>query len=74
MQMVSAMGAIANGGTLMKPHVVQRVVASNGKLLYAHEPEAVRRVVSEGTARTTGELLRRVVEEKGGTGSRAKVA
>jgi cell division protein FtsI (penicillin-binding protein 3) len=73
LQMVTAMGAIANGGTLMKPHVVRRVVASNGKLLYAHEPEAVRRVVSEGTARTTAELLRRVVEEKGGTGSRAKV-
>jgi cell division protein FtsI (penicillin-binding protein 3) len=73
LQMVTAMGVIANGGTLMKPHVVRRVVASNGKLLYAREPETVRRVVSEGTARTTAELLRRVVEEKGGTGSRAKV-
>ena len=72
-QMVTAMGAIANGGTLMQPHVVRRVVGSNGKLLYARKPVAVRRVVSEGVARTTAELLRRVVEEKGGTGSRAKV-
>jgi cell division protein FtsI (penicillin-binding protein 3) len=30
-------------------------------------------VVSEATARTTAELLRRAVEEKGGTGSRAKL-
>ncbi|HWP67128.1 MAG TPA: penicillin-binding transpeptidase domain-containing protein [Candidatus Limnocylindria bacterium] len=73
LQMVTAISAIANGGTLMQPYLVQRVVAANGKELYVRKPVAVRRVVSEEAARTTAELLRRVVEEKGGTGSRAKV-
>jgi cell division protein FtsI (penicillin-binding protein 3) len=71
--MIAAMGAIANGGTLMQPYLVKRVVGSNGKELYARKPVAVRRVVSASAAHTTAELLRRVVEEKGGTGSRAKV-
>jgi cell division protein FtsI (penicillin-binding protein 3) len=73
LQMVTAIGAIANGGTLMQPHLVRRVVGSSGKVLYARKPVAVRRVVSERVAHTTAELLRRAVEEKGGTGSRAKL-
>jgi cell division protein FtsI (penicillin-binding protein 3) len=73
LQMVAAMGAIANGGTLMQPYLVKRVVGASGKELYARKPKAVRRVVSAAAAHTTAELLRRVVEEKGGTGSRAKV-
>lgn len=73
LQMVTAMAAVANGGTLMRPHIVRRVVAANGKVLEQRKPVAVRRVVSEQVARTTAELLRRAVEEKGGTGSRAKV-
>ena len=73
LQMVTAVGAIANGGTLMQPHIVRRVVGANGKVLFERKPVAVRRVVSEATAHTTAELLRRAVEEKGGTGSRAKL-
>jgi cell division protein FtsI (penicillin-binding protein 3) len=73
LQMVTAIGVIANGGTLMQPHIVRRVVGANGEVLYARKPVAVRRVVSAATAHTTAELLRRAVEEKGGTGSRAKL-
>jgi cell division protein FtsI (penicillin-binding protein 3) len=73
LQMVAAVGAIANGGTLMQPYVVRRVVAADGKVLRERAPTAVRRVVSPAVARTTAELLRRVVEEKGGTGGRAKL-
>jgi cell division protein FtsI (penicillin-binding protein 3) len=73
LQMVTAIGAIANGGTLMRPYVVRRVVASNGTVLFERKPVAVRRVVSASVARLTAELLRRAVEEKGGTGSRAKL-
>jgi len=71
--MVTAIGAIANGGTLMQPYMVRRVVGANGKVLFERKPVVVRRVVSEATAHTTAELLRRAVEEKGGTGSRAKL-
>src|SRR5207248_625941 len=36
-------------------------------------PMAVRRVISTRSARTTTELLRRVVEEEGGTGTKARL-
>jgi cell division protein FtsI (penicillin-binding protein 3) len=73
LQMVTAIGAIANGGMLMQPHVVRRVVAADGTVLVDRKPVVVRRVISARVAQTTAELLRRAVEEKGGTGARAKL-
>jgi cell division protein FtsI (penicillin-binding protein 3) len=72
-QMAAAYGAIANGGVLMRPFVVRRVVSPTGALVAETAPAAVRRVLSEKTARTVTELLRRVVEEKTGTGTRARL-
>jgi cell division protein FtsI (penicillin-binding protein 3) len=72
-QMAAAFGAIANDGVLMQPYVVSRVVGPGGRVLQRREPTVVRRVVSAKTARTVTTLLRRVVEEKGGTGGRAKL-
>lgn len=72
-QMVAAYAAIANGGMLMRPYLVRRITAANGEVSLEHEPEAVRRVISQRTSEVTTELLRRVVEEKGGTGSQARL-
>ena len=72
-QMAAAFGAIANDGVLMQPYVVSRVVGPGGRVLQRRDPTEVRRVVSAKTARAVTTLLRRVVEEKGGTGSRAKL-
>lgn len=73
LQMVAAYGAIANGGHLMRPFVVRRITAPSGAVVVEHEPQLVRELFSTRTAQTTTELLRRVVEEKGGTGSRARL-
>ena len=72
-QMVAAYAAIANGGRLMRPFVVRRITAPNGDVLVEHEPTVTRQVISPRSAETITELLRRVVEEKGGTGSRARL-
>jgi cell division protein FtsI (penicillin-binding protein 3) len=72
-QMVAAYAAIANGGMLMRPYLVRRITAANGEVSFEREPEALRRVISQHTAQVTTELLRRVVEEKGGTGSQARL-
>src|SRR5439155_458252 len=72
-QMAAAFAAIANGGTLLRPFVVKRVVAPDGEVVLENEPTAVRRVVSTRSARTTTELLRRVVEHEGGTGTKARL-
>ena len=73
LQMATAFAAIANGGTLLRPYVVRRIVAPGGDVVLENEPMAVRRVISTRSARTTTELLRRVVEEEGGTGTKARL-
>src|SRR5262249_36161817 len=72
-QMVAAYAAIANGGTLMRPFLVRRILSPHGEGSLERELEAVRRVISARTAEVATELLRRVVEEKGGTGSQARL-
>ncbi len=72
-QMVAAYAAIANGGMLMRPFLVRRILSANGEASLEREPEAVRRVISLRTSEVATELLRRVVEEKGGTGSQARL-
>jgi cell division protein FtsI (penicillin-binding protein 3) len=73
LQMAAAFGAIANGGLLMRPYVVRRVVRPTGDVAVENRPVVVRRAVSARTAETVTALLRRVVEEKGGTGSKARL-
>ena len=71
-QMVMAYAAIANGGFLMRPYLVRRVVGPKGEILLENQPHVVRRVVSEKTSRLLGSMLKEVTHE-GGTGAMAKV-
>jgi cell division protein FtsI (penicillin-binding protein 3) len=73
LQMVTAFAAIANGGTLMRPFLVRRTLTLDGVPTFENAPTPVRRVVSTRTAQTVTTLLRRVVEEPGGTGSKARM-
>ncbi len=72
-QMAAAFAAIANGGQLMRPYLVRRTVTASGTTTFENRPTVVRRVISARTAQTVTTLLRRVVEERGGTGSKAAV-
>lgn len=69
-QMVTALSAIANGGWLMKPRVVDRITNEKGKVIQSFKPEMVRRVISEGTSKKVTALLK-ATTEKGGTGEQA---
>jgi cell division protein FtsI (penicillin-binding protein 3) len=71
LQMVAAFGAIANGGTLMRPRLVKAEFDANGHETRRFEPKAVRRVISPETARTLTRMLARVVED--GTGHFAAI-
>ncbi|MBI4246683.1 MAG: PASTA domain-containing protein [Candidatus Rokubacteria bacterium] len=70
-QLVAAFGAIANGGTLMRPRIVRAVFDAEGREVRRFEPTAVRQVISPETARTLTRLLARVVES--GTGHHAAI-
>jgi cell division protein FtsI (penicillin-binding protein 3) len=71
LQLATAFGAIANGGTLMQPRLVRSVFDGAGRETRRFEPTAVRQVVSPDTARLLTRLLVRVVD--GGTGTRATI-
>ncbi|HET7824632.1 MAG TPA: penicillin-binding protein [Anaeromyxobacter sp.] len=74
LQVTVAMGAIANGGLLVRPALVKRVVdGATGEVLDASEPTVVRRVVSEDVAATVSRWLVGVVEDAHGTGKRARL-
>jgi len=70
MQLVTALSAIANGGNLMKPRVVEKIMDEKGEVVQSFQPEIVRRVISEETAKKVMALLR-ATTEKGGTGEGA---
>ena len=69
-QLVAALSAIANGGFLMKPNVVDRIADEKGEVVQSFQPEVVRRVISEDTAKKVTALLK-AATEKGGTGEGA---
>jgi cell division protein FtsI (penicillin-binding protein 3) len=72
MQMVMAYAAVANGGFLMRPYVVSRVVGPNGDVLVRNQPHVVRRVISEKTSHLLASMLTEVTSE-GGTGTLANI-
>ncbi len=72
LQLVTAYAALANGGWLVRPHLVETVVSPDG----IGRPEAsspVRRVISEQTARQVRDILTAVTEPEG-TGAKAALA
>jgi cell division protein FtsI (penicillin-binding protein 3) len=69
--MVMAVGAIANGGTLMKPYVVSEVRNAKNLPVAQTKPQIRRRVISNETAGTLAGLLEGVVTD--GTGGKAAI-
>ncbi|GIW45511.1 MAG: penicillin-binding protein [Candidatus Binatia bacterium] len=70
-QLVAAYAALANGGKLLRPHIVRRVVAPDGTVLLERRPEVVASPISPAVAAAVSTLLEGVVNS--GTGTRARV-
>jgi cell division protein FtsI/penicillin-binding protein 2 len=73
LQMVMAVAAVANGGELMRPRLVQRIQEPDGGRLIEYPPQPVRQVVSRRVAQDMVAALKTVVA-RGGTGLRAELA
>jgi cell division protein FtsI (penicillin-binding protein 3) len=69
-QMAAAYSAIANGGKVMKPHIVAEVRDPDGAETKQATPTAVGQAVSAETCSTLRTILQKVVDE--GTGQKAK--
>ena len=71
LQMTRAMAAIANGGALMKPYILDRIQDQAGITLTQNRPKRVHQVIRPEVAATMRSILTRVVEV--GTGKRAQI-
>lgn len=69
-QMTAAFASIANGGRLMRPYVVDKVVNNQGITLVRSVPTPVSQSIREETAKTMMGILEGVVTQ-GGTGTKA---
>ncbi len=73
LQLAMAMSAIANGGKLLEPILVERVADERGDVVRESSTHVRREVIPPGVARTVAEMLTAVSEE-GGTAVEAAVA
>jgi stage V sporulation protein D (sporulation-specific penicillin-binding protein) len=71
-QMLTAIGAIANDGKRMWPHLGKALIDANGHVVQRIEPKMVQQVVKPEVAKLVQELMVGVVET--GTGRNARVA
>ncbi len=71
-QLTAAVAAIANGGHLMEPYIVDRVVDSQGQVTQQNKPRMVRKVIARDVAQTVSQMME-MTTEVGGTATNARV-
>lgn len=71
-QMITAVSAAINGGSLMRPQIVKEIRTNQG-VIKSYQPEVVNKVISEDTSKILRELLEQVVSAEDGTGRNAYI-
>jgi peptidoglycan glycosyltransferase len=71
LQMAMVAAAVANGGKLMEPHVLKKVVAPGGGTVTDVKPKELNQVMSKGTAAAITSMM--VSAVTGGTGTSAQI-
>ncbi|NTW68440.1 MAG: transpeptidase family protein [Chlorobiaceae bacterium] len=72
LQILQAYAAVANGGALMRPFIIKKVIDADGKVVSETVPEKVRQVITPETAKYIGrEYFKAVVDS--GTAKSASV-
>lgn len=66
LQQVMAVSAIANGGYLLRPYVVQEMREMDGQVVREDSREVVRQVISRDTAENAALIMEEVVREGSG--------
>jgi penicillin-binding protein A len=67
LQMAMVAAAIANGGRMMRPHLVEKVTDRDGRTVRSIKPSEESTVMSETTARALAGMMSQVVKEGTGT-------
>ena len=71
LQMLKAVSAVANEGTMMKPYIVKRILSADNKIIKENSPQEIRNIVSLKTSKAMNEALKLVVAR--GTGINANI-
>jgi cell division protein FtsI (penicillin-binding protein 3) len=71
-QLVRAYSVLANGGMLVEPRLIRRILSSTGDVIEERPIRITERVISQRAALSAREGLIRVTQ-KGGTGTKARV-
>ena len=66
LQQLTAISAVANGGNLLTPYVVDKIIDDDGNILMQHETNIKRQVVSSSICSTISDILERGVSGNGG--------
>ena len=72
LQLVTAMSAIANGGILLKPHIIKSIINANGTTYMETSTEQVRKTIDPAVDKTLVGLLEQVVSTGGGQKARVR--
>jgi penicillin-binding protein A len=71
LQMAMVVQGIANGGMVMRPYVVDRIIKPGGGTLTTTKPKEIGRAISPKTAQQLNTMMQAVVT--GGTGTNAQI-
>lgn len=71
LQLSMALATIANNGIPMKPMIIKVIKDRKNKIIKDYQPTPMKRVISENTAKSVSNLLKKAVEE--GTGEKAQI-
>ena len=63
---LTSIASVANGGKLVTPYVVDKIIDSEGKIISEHKSEDGASVISEEVAKTVSEILEKGVSGNGG--------
>ncbi|MAV70514.1 MAG: hypothetical protein CMG04_07220 [Candidatus Marinimicrobia bacterium] len=72
-QLATAYCAIANGGYVVTPKIIDQIVNDKNEIIFRENPEIVRKIGNRNISDQIINMLRSVVSEEGGTGSKANI-
>lgn len=74
LQMANLISAVANGGTLWRPYILKKIVANDGTVIKEVTPRILKNIpISKNNLDMIRKALLGVVNERGGTGRRARI-
>lgn len=61
-QMLQALSAMTNDGTVIKPYIVDKVIDQNGNITYQGKRQVVKKVYSTNTVNKMHEIMKKVID------------